>query len=300
MGKAKWTEEVIKSFVEEQGYSFLEFVNFKGINSRVLIQCPNGHEPYEVGFKGFKEGARCNECKKEMMRSKFAFTYEQVKEEFEKEGYKLLSTEYKNANTPLLVQCPCGHKPYEVTLGNFKSGHRCAVCSQCAKYDYKQVKDYIEKEGYTLASKEYTGANDCNLIVICEKGHEFKTSFSKFLQGVRCPKCHESKGEKEITRVLTKYAIDFKPQYKYDELLGVGGRCLSYDFYVPNYNLLIEFQGQFHDGSANQQTEEEFNVQKEHDRRKREYAQNKGIDLLEIWYWDIKNIENIIKDYLKI
>ena len=49
-----------------------------------------------------------------------------------------------------------------------------------------------------------------------------------------------------------------------------------------------------------EQTEEEFNIQKEHDKRKREYARNNGINLLEIWYWDMKNIENIIKNYLKI
>ena len=36
--------------------------------------------------------------------------------------------------------------------------------------------------------------------------------------------------------------------------------------------MLIEYQGEFHDGTANIQTEEDFKIQSEHDRRKAEYA----------------------------
>lgn len=35
-------------------------------------------------------------------------TYEFVKEQFEKEGYVLLSEEYKDSNTLLLYRCPNG------------------------------------------------------------------------------------------------------------------------------------------------------------------------------------------------
>jgi len=83
-------------------------------------------------------------------------------------------------------------------------------------------------------------------------------------------------------------------------LIGVGGGNLSYDFYLPNYNLLIEYQGEFHDGTAIQQSKEKFKKQLEHDKRKREYADNHNINLLEIWYWDFDNIEKILKRELMI
>lgn len=41
-------------------------------------------------------------------------------------------------------------------------------------------------------------------------------------------------------------------------------------------------------------TERNFDKQKEHDKRKKEYARNNNIDLLEIWYWDFDNIEEIL------
>ena len=40
--------------------------------------------------------------------------------------------------------------------------------------------------------------------------------------------------------------------------------------------------------------EKQFKIQKEHDLRKREYAKKNGIKLIEIWYTDIKNIDNIL------
>ena len=77
---------------------------------------------------------------------------------------------------------------------------------------------------------------------------------------------------------------------------------LSYDFYLPKYNLLIEYQGQFHDGNitGDYQTEEMLEIQQEHDRRKRQYAIDHNIELMEIWYWDFDNIENILHDRLDV
>ncbi len=66
--------------------------------------------------------------------------------------------------------------------------------------------------------------------------------------------------------------------------------------------LLLEYQGEFHDGSINTgfQTPKKFVTQQEHDRRKREYAMNNNIELFEIWYWDYDKIENILSQELNI
>ena len=58
----------------------------------------------------------------------------------------------------------------------------------------------------------------------------------------------------------------------YPDLRGVNNGLLSYDFYIPNSNLLIEYQGEYHDGSlvGKCQIEEKFEIQKEHDKKKKE------------------------------
>jgi hypothetical protein len=132
----------------------------------------------------------------------------------------------------------------------------------------------------------------------CTKGHEWKCSVVSRTKGNGCPICSESKGEKQIRKWLENNQIKFEPQKEFDGLLGLGGGNLSYDFYLPNQNLLIEYQGEFHDGSGGKYTSIKIAKQREHDKRKCEYAKQKNIDLLEIWYYDFDNIESILLNNL--
>lgn len=114
--------------------------------------------------------------------------------------------------------------------------------------------------------------------------------------------CIKSKGEHKIATYLNKINLKYISQATYDDLMGVGNGKLSYDFYIPDYNLLIEFQGDQHERPCrfpNCDNEQQFKIQQEHDKRKREYAKNHNIKLLEIWYYDYDNIENILKNELK-
>ncbi|RKJ48528.1 hypothetical protein D7X33_33435 [Butyricicoccus sp. 1XD8-22] len=65
-------------------------------------------------------------------------------------------------------------------------------------------------------------------------------------------------------------------------------------------SVTIEFQGEFHDGKANEYVRENLEIQKEHDRRKREYAKQNNIELLEIWYWDFDKVEKILAENVNI
>ena len=114
-----------------------------------------------------------------------------------------------------------------------------------------------------------------------------------------CPICKSSHGERLIKTFLINYNINFEFQKSYDGLFGIKNRHLSYDFYLPEYNLLIEFQGEQHERPVEYfGGEEKFKVQQEHDNRKREFAKLHNINLLEIWYYDINNIEKILTETL--
>ena len=58
--------------------------------------------------------------------------------------------------------------------------------------------------------------------------------------------------------------------------------ALSFDFYVPQYNTCIEYQGVQHYKPVERfGGEEQFAIQQEHDELKRKYAKNNNFDLLE-------------------
>lgn len=64
---------------------------------------------------------------------------------------------------------------------------------------------------------------------------------------------------------------------------------------MEKQNLLIEFQGiQHYEPVEIFGGEKQFKIQQEHDKRKREYAINNNIKLLEIPYWDFDNVEEIL------
>lgn len=68
--------------------------------------------------------------------------------------------------------------------------------------------------------------------------------------------------------------------------------------------MLIEFQGIQHEkptdfkSEGKEKAKENFKIQQEHDKRKREYAKSRNINLLEIWYYDLDNIDKILFNYL--
>jgi len=57
------------------------------------------------------------------------------------------------------------------------------------KLTYLYVKDYIEKEGYQLLSNTYKNGRS-KLKIKCPEGHEYKTTYSNFKLGRRCPICY--------------------------------------------------------------------------------------------------------------
>lgn len=108
-----------------------------------------------------------------------------------------------------------------------------------------------------------------------------------------------SKMEKFVESFLSENKIEYTRNKTYDDLLGVGGRKLSYDFYLPEYNVLIECQGLQHKRPAmNWDGGAYFETQKEHDRRKKEYANKNNITLIEIFPEDLSNINDVLNNLL--
>ena len=244
--------------------------------------------------------------------------------------YKLLSAKYIKNNKLLLWKClneDC-QEEFKMCWNNILQGQNCGYCSghqvglsNClATKNPKLASEWHPIENGDLTPFDVTENSGKKVWWLCKEcGHEWPAFISNRNSGNRgCPECNKSKGEKRCKEVfISKNFIEileegynklldefsniyFIPQKKFEGLVGVGNGLLSYDFYLPKYNLLIEYQGEFHDGTANIQTEEEFIIQKEHDRRKKEYALQNRYNFLEIWYKDFDNIEIILEKELNI
>ena len=288
----KHTYEYVKTQIETVGYELLSpvYINNK---AKIKIQCNKGHV-YEAATGNFLAGQRCPVC-----AGKQQHTYDYIKEQLEKEGYKLLSNEYKNNKTKLKLQCPKGHIWY-VRWDIFLAGNRCLICSGKKKHTYEYVKNQIETVGYKLLSKKYENTTK-KIKVQCPKGHIYNVKFGNWLHlKHRCPYCiyadSKSKQEKELFEIIKSFTFETVIENDRTQILNPKTRrYLELDILIPNLNKAIEFNGEYWHAS---------DYSKYKDKQKVIQCKNKNIDLLIIWYKDWINNKtvciNILKTFLQV
>lgn len=171
-------------------------------------------------------------------------------------------------------------------------------CIKCANVYSSNKEEFIiksvNKHGYLYNYDNviYKGAKT-SVDILCKKHGIFKQSPTKHLSGNGCPTCKLSKGEHSIMIYLDNKKIDYISQYR------IKGFNLIFDFYLPDYNLCIEYDGLQHFKPVNYFGGiKSFNLQIKNDSLKNKYCLENQIKLLRIKYTDFNNIELILNKYL--
>jgi len=104
-----------------------------------------------------------------------------------------------------------------------------------------------------------------------------------------------------IGKYLSEQKIEYQPEFP----VCIDNKRYRFDFYLPAYNLFIEYDGQQHyepmryyDNDTEKNSDNLKTIQKR-DSIKNQYCQDKHINLLRIPYWETKNFETIISDCLQ-
>ena len=114
---------------------------------------------------------------------------------------------------------------------------------------------------------------------------------------VPCHFCNITSGELKIHEYLLRRHINHIPQYSFDDCVSINK--LRFDFYLPEFNTCIEYDGQQHyfpvnfNGSNDNGISDFENTQKR-DQIKNDYCQKNNIKLIRIPYWEYNDIENIL------
>lgn len=299
MGKAKTHKQFISEIKEL--YPYFEILSeYKNRKSNILIRDSRcGHEYTSTPQRIYRGNycPICNPWNKGKTNNDF------IKEVFDMYGneYTVIG-EYKAAKIPIEIKHNSCGNVFKITPTNFLNGRQCPLhkyerSSKSNILPFEKVKEKVfNLVGDEYIIKNYTMMTEKATFIHKKCNSEFEMVASNFVSnGQRCPKCHSSKGEKLIRDYLDSHHIKYEFQKRFDNLIGVNNWKLSYDFYLNDYNTLIEYQGKQHSTPIEYfGGDKKFKIQQEHDIRKREYAKNNNINLLEIWYWDFNNIENIL------
>jgi len=217
-----------------------------------------------------------------------------------------IENSFDNVKSKMSFQCKvCGYI-WESSVGTAFSWK--AGCKKCFGNANKNTADFIEEVKQLNSDIEVISEYVNALTTVklhCKKcGEVWEQTPHKLLHNIPlCPNCNLSAGETVIKLFLQKNNVVFKQQYTYSDC--VDKNKLPFDFYLPEYNMLIEYQGKQHYQLAyfgnydKKQAEENLKTQQNHDKIKSDYCKSNNIKLLVIPFWEFNNIGNILERELK-
>ena len=162
-----------------------------------------------------------------------------------------------------------------------------------AKKAKLQYKDLTNQHFGRLTAMEYLGSDNKGGTLwkcMCECGNDnFITTSHHLISGnTKSCGCLKSIGESKIAILLSENNIKFIQQQKFDDAIynDTKGQ-MRFDFYLPDYNRLIEFDGnQHYEANGGWSTENNLALVQQRDRLKNEYALTHNIPLVRIPYWE--------------
>ena len=154
-------------------------------------------------------------------------------------------SKYINRRNNIKIECR-KHGVFTQQAGSHINGIGCSKCANVCKltnHEFIQKAKLIHGDKYDYSLVNYKNAT-IKVEIICPKHGNFKQNTHDHLSGKGCSICRQSKGEQQITKTLIDNDIEFTPQKRFPECKNK--KTLPFDFYLPKYNLCIEFQGRQH------------------------------------------------------
>ena len=179
------------------------------------------------------------------------------------------------------------------------SGHK-TVLSNCLYTTYPEIsKEWDVTKNGNLTPIDVVAGTDKKVWWKCDKcNHNWNCKIaSRTKKKSGCPICNESKGEKSVANFLNKLSIIYDREKKFDKCKNK--RKLPFDFYLPNENILIEYDGILHyKPDEFMGGEKAFKKLQLRDAIKTKFAKDNNIPLLRIPYTQFNNIEVLINSFI--
>lgn len=295
MGRKLTTEEFITKAKKLHGdkYDYSE-VEYKNNKTKVKIWCYKCQDYFYQRPIGHLQKYGCNKCYNKIpTHNEFIIKADKI------HGNYTYPNMYVNDKTKIEIICHIkGHGSFFMSPNVHLSGHGCPKCANENSLKYN-TETFIEQaikihgELYDYTSVKYININT-KINIKCNIHGDFNQMPYAHLKGQGCPKCRKSKGENMISEYLCENDIEYYTQYRFKKC--IHKRPLPFDFYLPKYNMCIEYDGKQHFKAIEQWGGENGLKDRQiKDKIKNEYCKNNNIHLLRIKYNE--NIEEKLFKY---
>ncbi len=242
----EWIASGRKVHGDKYDYSKVNYVNSK---TKVCIICPK-HGEFEQNPIEHILGCDCPKCSIEKNRKNHTSTKENfIKKANENHNgkYDYSKVHYVNSKTKVCIICP-EHGEFWQIPSSHTQGAGCPICANEANGKSKRLSlsDFITKarkvhgNKYDYSKVHYVDAFT-KITIRCPKHGNFEQTPHDHAKGSGCQKCNLSHLERSMMNYLDEVGItyDYQKRFKW---LGLQ----SLDFYLPDYNVGIECQGEQH------------------------------------------------------
>jgi very-short-patch-repair endonuclease len=268
-------------------------MDYQGFSKKTKIICPEHGEFFQEPRLHINQKHGCPKCAGNVKRTTETFIDAAIKVHPNKYDYS--QVQYQSNHKPVTIICP-EHGNFTQAPSSHLGGAGCPECAIEKNADLYRLplETFIEKSNefhngkYDYSKVEYVnGATPVE--IICSKHGSFHQIPRNHMVGVGCPYCNESKGEKYLDNLFKSIGLKFIRQHKFidctNTLKGRKCRKLPFDFYLPEKNVLIEFDGKQHFEPVSRfGGKEGFERTKFTDGLKNKYATENGIKLIRIPY----------------
>lgn len=297
MGK-KLTEKEAKRKILDKlgtGYSITgDYINMKTRSLFIKHSCGFIYSPLPKDVVSGK--STCPKCSKYYHEKK---TLKDLDKSIKNE-YEFLDTPNNFKETIRVKHKLCNYT-FNTTLSYLSGGRSCAKCQGIAKFQIDDILKLMVKKRhdykeYTLYSEYKNIDTDIKIKHCC--GKIFTTTMYRFLYRDRkCDCITGSWTEKIFSDILNKYKFDYSREKKFETL-----KNKRFDFYLEEYNLLIEYDGEHHflNANSNKSNRSFKNIEriKEYDLLKNKFALKNEINLIRFNKKNYSLFETIIQSIL--
>lgn len=299
---------------------------------KIIIRCRKHGEVGKPTFERFmRRGFFCKECTREKNSCRLKLSDEEIYRRLSvlHPEYTFSDLRRDNSETSygtVSATCPHGHESFRRTLQSFftdKELH-CPTCEALKKTIDRtnrihqlifcrnhQFGLHLRFDGFV--GGDYIGVRDTRLQLHCNKCNTDwnTTKYDSFVSGqviCGCPICsksskisHPENSCNSSLRDILGEDIKIYRQYRIvPESTSTYGSNIFVDFYIPDRNLILEYNGEQHYSHCTffHKTKEDFEMQISRDAYLVEYCIKHGIQLLVIPFVDEERINEIIYDFL--
>ena len=298
--KPKTHEQFMAELKERRGEDVTVLSRYTKASEPIDVrfnQC--GHE-VSVTAQNVHRGSGCVLCRSINLKKRNKWTNEDFSKKLkERKGDSVeLVGDYSGIRKPVrILHKICGREAEVIPSDYLKVNT--VECYECFIESYRvhpseyedRVKSKVGDE-YEII-KPYYRAIDAVVFRHKVCGHEFEMLPNSFLRGSRCPKCFLSTGELEVHKALNKLNVKYVGEKR------IGG-VLRADFFLPEYQAIIEYDGQQHFEPVNFfGGVQSFKEVVRRDAIKNHYCRFLGFPLLRIPYWEFDNIPQIVTEFIE-